>query len=83
MFAGLLDAGLEEVDGLEEDGGENAGAETGYEVEGCLVERGFKLARSQRSQRLRWGIRTGKHTGLRARFTGTIGHGCATVGWRA
>lgn len=40
VFAGLLDAGLEEVDGLEKDGGEDAGAETSYEVEGCLVGRG-------------------------------------------
>jgi len=33
--AGLLDAGLKEVDGLEEDGREHAGAEAGGEVEGC------------------------------------------------
>lgn len=60
VFAGLLDAGLEKVDRLEKNGGEDAGAETSYEVKGCLVGRGLKLARrSQRSQRLRWKIRTG------------------------
>jgi hypothetical protein len=32
--AGLLDAGLEEVGWLEEDGGAEAGEETGEEVEG-------------------------------------------------
>lgn len=35
MFSGLLDAGLEEVDGLKKDGREDARAEAGYEVEGC------------------------------------------------
>jgi len=33
--AGLLDASLEEVDGLEEDGREHAGTEASNEVEGC------------------------------------------------
>lgn len=36
MVAGLLDAGLEQVDWLEEYGGEGAGAEASYEVE-CLM----------------------------------------------
>lgn len=34
VVARLLDASFEEVDGLEEDGGEGAGAEAGYEVVG-------------------------------------------------
>lgn len=37
MVAGLLDAGFEQVDGLEEYGGEGAGAEAGYEVESFLT----------------------------------------------
>jgi hypothetical protein len=54
MRAGLLDAGLQEIDGLEKDGGEHARAEARGEVEGWnrealagLVEslnRGFKNA---------------------------------------
>jgi hypothetical protein len=32
--AGLLDAGFEEIDGLEENGRKDAGAEAGDEVEG-------------------------------------------------
>lgn len=37
--AGLLDAGFEEIDGLEKGGGEDAGAEAGDEVECCRVVR--------------------------------------------
>jgi hypothetical protein len=39
--AGLLDAGFEQVDGLEEDGGQHAGAEAGGEVEGCMEQAGW------------------------------------------
>jgi len=34
--AGLLDAGFEQVGGLEEEGGRAAGAEAGEEVEACF-----------------------------------------------
>jgi len=39
--AGLLDAGLEQVGGLEEKGSCAAGTEAGEEVEACLLRRGL------------------------------------------
>jgi hypothetical protein len=44
----LLDTGLQEIDGLEEDGGQHAGAEARGEVEGWKAEvsAGLVLSRS-------------------------------------
>ena len=43
--AGLLDAGFEQVGGLEEEGCCAAGGEAGEEVEACIVDREVLLVR--------------------------------------